>query len=360
MTPLLLLAAAHAAGLSLEGDYQVYDGAPPPAASEPWNAVTVGDLVVVRPPRSGLPAGYGSDAFDQSLLAAVRDREHAYDVVLVVHTDALPDQFDSAAAFHRSYNNADVWGTGRSPVTTPDFPFRSGVWMNDLAYWDLWEGYRADWVFCHEMGHQWLAFPQVPVADGDPTQLLGRQRAHWSYWVSTDNSPMEGNAWRDNGDGTFTTGMEVANAFTPLDLYLMGLVAAEDVPPVTILEPLEEAARSRESAPEHLWGDGPVTLAAAAASWTIEDLVAANGAWESTLGHTAAAPTALMVLVLAPGEPLTDATLALAGQRRAEWLAAWAGCTDDRSDLLLGVIDEGGQLPEPPAGPALVPTGLRP
>src|SRR5258705_8880842 len=46
---------------------------------------------------------------------------------------------------------------------------------------------------------------------------------------------MEGNAWRDSGGGTFTTIESAVNYFTPLDQYLMGLRAADEVGEISYL-----------------------------------------------------------------------------------------------------------------------------
>lgn len=333
--------------------------APPPAYGDaPWNVVDLDDLVVVRVPDHALASGFDHSAFTRAIQVATANRDVAYDIAAMVHSDDLPTQFTGAAAFHLAYNNADVWGSGRDPVQTPAVPVRSGLWLNAIAYWDRWPEGSPDWVFCHEVGHQWLAFPEVPDPDGGDAQaLLGRQRAHWSYWVSTDNSPMEGNAWVDNGDSTWTTDPATGGVFTPLDLYLLGLLPADEVPPVTVLEPLSAEPRSRESAPEWLWYDAPYTVAAAASSWTIDDLVAANGLWESTIGHTAADLELLFLVVVGPEEPVTDALLAGARARRDAWKEAWSTCTGGRSDLRMGVVDEGRALPSPAAAPALTPLG---
>ena len=48
--------------------------------------------------------------------------------------------------------------------------------------------------------------------------LRGRERGR--IWIR---------AWRENGTGSFTTSETAVNYFTPLDLYLMGLLPAEDV-----------------------------------------------------------------------------------------------------------------------------------
>ena len=49
-------------------------------------------------------------------------------------------------------------------------------------------------VLAHESGHRWLA--QLLFSDGRggvSDQLLGRQRSHWSFFMDTDASVMEGN-----------------------------------------------------------------------------------------------------------------------------------------------------------------------
>lgn len=89
-------------------------------------------------------------------------------------------------------------------------------------------------VFNQEVGHRWGSFVTVGGgANGSgPDVLLGRDEGHWSYFAHTSGSPMEGNDWRDNGNGSFTTVTDVDNyLYSDLDLYLMGMLAPEDVAP---------------------------------------------------------------------------------------------------------------------------------
>ena len=53
-------------------------------------------------------------------------------------------------------------------------------------------------------------------------QLLGRQRAHWSFFMDSDGSVMEGNEIEDLGGGTFRTTV-ATEKYSRLDLYAMGL-----------------------------------------------------------------------------------------------------------------------------------------
>ena len=326
---------------------------PPPDAGEDWGVVDLDGLVLVRPPAAAFQDGFDYTAFRDAIVAAAGGRETDYEVALLVHSDQLPIQFSGAAAFHLAFNNEDVSGTGNDPVISPDVPVRSGLWLNHVDYWDAWTEYYERWVFCHEVGHQWLAFARFDDGQLSSQDLLGRQRAHWSYFVDTPNSPMEGNAWIDNNDGTFTTDLTVSPAFSALDLYLMGLLPAEDVPSFFYIADAETADRGRETRPEHVFNKEPVTITGTRVDLTIDDVIAANG--ERT-GTAPATQKLLYILVVGPEELVTDAVVDRALERVDGWTSAWESCTDGRGAVDIGVMDEGRQ-PPPAAGPALVPGG---
>jgi hypothetical protein len=91
-------------------------------------------------------------------------------------------------------------------------------------------------IVCHEQGHRWLAYVRFDAEHDIKDDLLGRDNSHWSFLVDTRtnsegtfSSLMEGNSWRDNGNGTFATAESAVNYFSPLDHYLMGLRPAEEV-----------------------------------------------------------------------------------------------------------------------------------
>jgi hypothetical protein len=98
-------------------------------------------------------------------------------------------------------------------------------------------------IVCHEQGHRWLAYVRFDADHDIKDDLLGRENAHWSFLADTRtnsqgsfSSLMEGNAWRDTGAGTFTTIESAVNHFSPLDLYLMGLLPAEEAGEIPYLE----------------------------------------------------------------------------------------------------------------------------
>jgi hypothetical protein len=85
-------------------------------------------------------------------------------------------------------------------------------------------------ILAHETGHRWLArlrFSNVNREISD--QLLGRQLAHWSFFLDSDGSVMEGNEIEDLGGGTFRTAA-TTEKYSRLDQYAMGLVGPQDVP----------------------------------------------------------------------------------------------------------------------------------
>ncbi len=136
-------------------------------------------------------------------------------------------------------------------------------------------------IFGQEQGHRWLAFISEP--GGNRRAILGRDDAHWSFFYNAEStlshpaaprsSSMEGNVWRDNGDGSFQS-IGLIDGFSRLDQYLMGLRPASDVAdsfviedPVTGFPP-----RTRSSGPTP-----NVTARGTRRTIRTEDLVSANG-----------------------------------------------------------------------------------
>jgi hypothetical protein len=85
-------------------------------------------------------------------------------------------------------------------------------------------------VMGQEVGHRWLAFLRFKDANGRSSDaLLGRDQAHWSFFMNTDASVMEGNEIDDLGGGSFRT-VDAVKRYSLLDQYAMGVVSAANVP----------------------------------------------------------------------------------------------------------------------------------
>lgn len=91
-------------------------------------------------------------------------------------------------------------------------------------------------VLAQETAHRWgstIHF-QRDVAKSSSPDLLGRP-FHWSFFLETGGSPLGGNHWVALGDHVFQAEPVDEVSFHSLDLYLMGLIPAGEVPPLRLL-----------------------------------------------------------------------------------------------------------------------------
>ena len=89
-------------------------------------------------------------------------------------------------------------------------------------------------VLAHELQHRFAAKVRYQPAGGSvSTDLLGEGGVHWSYFLDTDASLMYGSDWQVSPQGFES--VQVRHRFSPLDLYLAGLAAASEVPPLKLI-----------------------------------------------------------------------------------------------------------------------------
>lgn len=125
----------------------------------------------------------------------------------------------------------------------------------------------------HEMMHRWGAHLKLRNPDGTVnTALLGKDLSHWSFLFDSGSSILYGNKWLDNGNGTFTSlyPMDQMRSYSPLDLYIMGVLDKSKVPPMLLIE-------NSSVDPTRLPETG-VTISGAAKTITIDDIIAAKTA----------------------------------------------------------------------------------
>jgi MYXO-CTERM domain-containing protein len=149
------------------------------------------------------------------------------------------------------------------------------------------EGF-GQYLFLLELTHVWGPAAAVPTMDGGVAAgaLIGFTY-HWSFWMDNGGSPAGGNAWVDNGDGTFTTsgGLPSTVKYSMLDLYLMGLASPSEVTPIhliangqslgTEIDPFTHKAYSPTSFP--WFGSAPFVAKGTKLTFTVDDIIAANG-----------------------------------------------------------------------------------
>ncbi len=195
----------------------------------------------------------------------------------------------------------DVTGIGL-PLTDQSAPFGGTGRLRGLLVFPLDASFDgADHAMIHETGHAWINFAT--------DQTLGAGRPHWPpstmalgvMGMSIPGSGAGGEfpwsmTWLGNGTARVQSATPTDH-FTPLDLYLMGVLSPDSVPDVTVLAPSVD----------------PLGLAngdiVAASTYTMQDYIAAMGTRTPT---SATAPCAFSVLCLVAsyGRLLTGAEMA--------------------------------------------------
>lgn len=175
----------------------------------------------------------------------------------------------------------------------------------------------------HELLHRWAANIQYTDASGKLSKdLLGKDGAHWSFLLDSGGSVEYGNRWVDNGDGSFTS-RSVRENYSPLDLYLMGMLKKEEVPPFYLLRsPGVDATRLPEVG---------VTLKGTRETITIDQVVAANGPRVPDASTSPKQFRLGFVLLTRPGVTPTDDELAAVNNVREAFEQRLGTMTGGRS-----------------------------
>jgi hypothetical protein len=202
-------------------------------------------------------------------------------------------------------------------------------------------------ILGEETGHRWLAKVAFREGGVDKPDLLGRAGAHWSFFVDTDASVMEGNEWED-GNGTFTT-VAATQRFSPLDQYLMGLRRAVDVPDFFYIAApgrVETQFCRRRRPPPYdlnlhldLKNCSPevgVTTVGTRRTVTVDQIIAAEGLRQPPSGFSTENPTTVwrqaFILLSRPGQtPVAD--IDRLERIRAAWVPYFAQATDFRGSV---------------------------
>lgn len=197
-------------------------------------------------------------------------------------------------------------------------------------------------IMGQEQGHRWLSYLNFP---GNNLLLLGRDDAHWSYFMNIESttshpaarrsSSAEGNVWRENGDGTFTS-VNLIDGFSRLDHYLMGLRPASDVPDTFVLTNLTgTGGRTRESAPRPnsvVFGSKQTV--------TINDIIQANGQRTPNASTAQKSFRAAVILLTRQGTQPSTATLNKITLYRLAWESYFAQSTDFLASINTGLADQ--------------------
>jgi MYXO-CTERM domain-containing protein len=184
---------------------------------------------------------------------------------------------------------ADVRGLGQtlrdnSPAFGSKGTLRSllnmkRVWsrVNDDRL-ESWLPHLETWG--QESGHRWMVFMKFrDRRDGSMSDaMLGRACSHYNRFLDSGASVHDGYDWKDNGNGSFTADERFGYRFGDLDLYGMGLLAADELPPFFLIDELpgykHVPCGAYETTPGRPLGR---TVQGTRVDIGIDDIVAANG-----------------------------------------------------------------------------------
>jgi hypothetical protein len=179
-------------------------------------------------------------------------------------------------------------------------------------------------ILAHETGHRWLA--RLVFRDADRAvsdQLLGRQLAHWSFFMDSDGSVMEGNEIEDLRGGVFRTG-SAGEKYSRLDLYAMGLAAPSEVPPWFFIDaPL--STRTRENAPI-----AGITINGTRRDVLIQDVIDAMGPRVPAAADAPRVWRQAFIFVRRAGAFHDPLDLTRLGRIREQWPAFFSRATENR------------------------------
>lgn len=176
-------------------------------------------------------------------------------------------------------------------------------------------------IIGQEVGHRWLARTRVRLDGVSSEEILGRDLAHWSFFMDTDESDMEGNDIMDLGGSTFET-VGATSRFSALDQYLMGLIPPEEVgPQFFVRDPA--STRQPQSNPElgHRFTGTRV-------DFSVDDIIAEEGVRLPAAGEAPNSFKMAFVLVAADGQPARGESIEKLRRFANEWVRYFEAGTD--------------------------------
>jgi hypothetical protein len=186
-------------------------------------------------------------------------------------------------------------------------------------------------VLGQESGHRWLAFLEFRDRTGERSDaLLGRDLAHWSFFLDSDASVMEGNDIEDLRGGSFRT-VAAVQRYSLLDQYAMGLVPETAVPPFFYVENPTNMSptRTSESAPEV-----GMTFNGTRRDVLIQDVIAIHGPRVPSSSESARVHRQAFVYLVTAGRSADAGQVSKIDGIRRAWETFFLQATDSRMQAI--------------------------
>ncbi len=223
----------------------------------------------------------GQDKPDNEVINAFYDKNpDVFDFIILYNNFVLDEP---VIAKYLTVTN-DFAGTGNA-VMHSAFNFGSGGKLKGIANMGNIGKYNTDLgsdldlsvnYILHELGHHFSGRAKFVDKAGNIRKdlLVNNDFQHWNMYADFV-SPLGGNGWQDNSDGTFTSEITLmANQnkkqYSDLDLYFMGLLPKVAIDPISYLVP-DKAGEVGNKIAGHL------------ERVTIDQIIAAMGEWRCVL-----------------------------------------------------------------------------
>jgi hypothetical protein len=183
-------------------------------------------------------------------------------------------------------------------------------------------------IMGQEAGHRWLAFLQFRDASRNASSaLLGRDRAHWSFFMDSDGSVMEGNDIEDLGGGSFRTTDEAVTRYSRLDQYAMGLIGDRDVPDFFYVESPTNVQPSRRATDDPESG---VTFNGTKRVVRISDVIDVMGSRSPSYRDSPRVHRQAFIYVISAGREVDAGQVSKIDGFRRAWASFFSAATERR------------------------------
>lgn len=306
-----------------------------------YRVTDLGDISFVAGPWNYGSLGY--EHLTDSLSAFISEHGNDYDFISLFTSEHLqfgalysPQQNDTYGIGMPIFNNTQV-----SYSELEGYLFMNGIFD--------YTGSQHDALFFgQEVGHRWSSYVRRA---GGGQDMLGRDEAHWSFWMDTDNSTMEGNNWEvlSNNSNRWETNFDIPVGYSELDLYLMGFMDPDEVDPWLLIGNPSVISNPYD------WGEGniqpsttpyyviqqyvdngdsyPVVVQGSEITVEIEDVTSVNGS--RSPDHTEAQRDFRMAFVIMhpDGEELSFDDYLVIEDTREQLAILWEDMVENRAEL---------------------------
>ncbi len=180
-------------------------------------------------------------------------------------------------------------------------------------------------ILAHEVAHRWLSYVKYPLDGKKSDVLLGRDDSHWNFFLNSDGSFLEGNFILQKSGKSFVTSTPFRK-YSPLDLYLMGLLPPDRVPDSFYVAGASDFSPnfhfSESSEPE-----ANVKFSGTAVPVRINEIIAANGARKPSSAASQKEFTHLFILITKTDHPATPEEIQYSDLLRQRWEDFFASAT---------------------------------